>query len=29
MDDQNDRQEYSREPTINDLAMLCRHLNED
>lgn len=28
MDDQNDRQEYSREPTIDDLIELCRHLNE-
>ena len=28
MDDQNDRQEYSREPTLEDLAELCRHLNE-
>ncbi len=28
MDAQNDRPEFSREPTINDLAALCRHLNE-
>jgi hypothetical protein len=28
MDDQNDRPQYSREPTIDDLVLLCRHLNE-
>jgi hypothetical protein len=28
MDDQNDRSEYSREPTLDDLVLLCRHLNE-
>jgi hypothetical protein len=28
MDDHNDRQEFSREPTIDDLVELCRHLNE-
>ncbi len=28
MDDQNDRPEYSREPTIEDLVELCRRLNE-
>lgn len=28
MDAQNDRPEYSREPTIDDLVLLCRHLNE-
>lgn len=28
MDAQNDRPEYSREPTIDDLILLCRHLNE-
>lgn len=28
MDDQNDRPEYSREPTLDDIVQLCRHLNE-
>ena len=28
MDDENARPEYSREPTIDDLVVLCRHLNE-
>ena len=28
MDDENARPEYSREPTIDDLVILCRHLNE-
>lgn len=27
MDDENARPEYSREPTIDDLVTLCRHLN--
>ncbi len=28
MDDKNDRAEFSREPTLDDLVQLCRHLNE-
>jgi len=28
MDDQNARPEYSRQPTLDDLVQLCRHLNE-
>ncbi len=28
MDGQNDRPEYSREPTLDDIVQLCRHLNE-
>jgi hypothetical protein len=28
MDDENARPEYSHEPTIDDLVLLCRHLNE-
>lgn len=28
MDGQNDRAEFSREPTLDDLVQLCRHLNE-
>ena len=28
MDAQNDCPEYSREPTLEDLVLLCRHLNE-
>jgi putative cell wall-binding protein len=28
MDAQNDCPEYSREPTLDDLVLLCRHLNE-
>lgn len=28
MDDQNDRAEFSREPTIEDLVQLCKRLNE-
>ncbi len=28
MDDQDARQQYSREPTLDDLQQLCRHLNE-
>jgi len=29
MDDRHDSQKYSREPTLDDLVILCRHLNEE
>lgn len=29
MDDQNDGAEYSREPSVDDLVLLCQHLNAE